>query len=156
MALVLFKVTLLFALALGCVWSMRRASSATRHLVCACAVAGVLLLPLSLLAPASAAPIRLSAITLLGASGARSGAASMPISKVLIGVWMAGMAILLMRLAIGYGRLAAVLRTATPADGFVFSDVTVPLVAGLFQAGDPDAAFGGNLAVVATRRRSAA
>jgi TonB family protein len=57
----------------------------------------------------------------------------MPISKMLIGMWIAGMAILPMRLGVGYWRLAAVLRTATPADGFVFSDVTVPLVAGLFR-----------------------
>jgi len=75
----------------------------------------------------------MSAITFLAASGAGSGGTSLPISKVLIGVWMAGMAMLLMRLVVGYGRLAAVLRTATPADGFVFSDVTVPLVAGLFR-----------------------
>lgn len=133
MALVLFKATLLFALALGCLALMRRASSATRHLVCACAMTGALLLPLTLLAPANVAPLRLSTITFLATSGAASGGASWPIARILIGVWIAGMALLLLRLGVGYWRLAAVLRTATPADGYVFSDVAVPMVAGLLR-----------------------
>jgi TonB family protein len=37
-----------------------------------------------------------------------------------------------LRLGIGYRRLAIILRTATPADGYVISDVPVPMVAGLF------------------------
>src|ERR1017187_4738832 len=44
MALVLFKATLLFMLALGCLPFLRRASSVTRHLICACAMAGAQLL----------------------------------------------------------------------------------------------------------------
>jgi TonB family protein len=43
------------------------------------------------------------------------------------------MAVLLLRLGIGYWRLATVLRTATPAEGFVLSDVAVPMVAGLLR-----------------------
>ena len=66
MALVLFKSTLLFAVALACMPLMRRASSVTRHLVCACAMAAALLLPLTMLAPPEATPIRLSTITFLG------------------------------------------------------------------------------------------
>jgi TonB family protein len=133
MALVLFKSTLLFALALGCLRFMRRASSVARHLICACAIAGALFLPLTMLGPPDAAPIRLSPITFIATAGAASGGAGWHISRVLISLWIAGTAILLLRLALGYWRLAVILRTATPADGFVFSDVSVPLVAGLLQ-----------------------
>jgi TonB family protein len=75
----------------------------------------------------------LSTITFLATSGAASSGASWPISKILVSVWIAGMAALLLRLGIGYWRLAKILRTATPADGFVFSDVAVPMVAGLLR-----------------------
>jgi TonB family protein len=135
MTLVLLKATLLFALALGCLRLMRRASSVSRHLVCACAMAGALLLPLTMLAPPEAAPIRLAPITFLATAGAASGGAAWPVSKVLLLLWIGGTAILLLRLAIGYWRLSSVLRTATGTGnaGFAFSDVPVPMVAGLLR-----------------------
>ena len=137
MALVLFKSTLLFAVALACMPLMRRASSVTRHLVCACAMAAALLLPLTMLAPPEAAPIRLSTITFLGTSSeaavAPAGLLMNSLSKLLLIVWLGGVSLLLLRLGVGYWRLAAVRRTATPGDGFVLSDVSVPMVAGLLR-----------------------
>ena len=133
MALVLLKSTLLFALALTCLPLMRRASSVTRHLVCACAMAGALLLPLTLLAPPQAAPIHLSTITFLATSSAVAAAPVLSFSKLLFIVWLGGVSLLLLRLGVGYWRLATVLRTATPGDGFVLSDVSVPMVAGLVR-----------------------
>ncbi len=133
MALVLFKSTLLFAVALACLPLMRRASSVTRHLVCACAMAAALLLPLTLLAPPEAAPIRLSTITFLATSSAVAAAPVLSLSKLLLVVWLCGVVLLLLRLGIGYWRVAAILRTATPGDGFVLSDVSVPMVAGLLR-----------------------
>ncbi len=131
--MVLLKATLLFALVLACLPLLRGVSSVVRHLICACAMAGALLLPLTMLAPPQAAPIRLSTITFLATSAAVPIAPVFPISRILIGVWIAGMAILLLRLVIGYWRLAFVLRTATPNDGYLLSDVSVPMVAGLLQ-----------------------
>ena len=135
MALVLFKSTLLFAIALACLPFMRRASAVTRHLVCACAMAGALLLPLTMLAPPQAAPIRLSTITFLATSSAVAPAGLFPMSlwKLLFMVWLGGVSLLLLRLVVGYWRLAAVLRTASPGDGFLLSDVSVPMVAGLLR-----------------------
>src|SRR5262249_37970725 len=49
------------------------------------------------------------------------------------GLWLAGAALFLLRLAIGHLQLVKVLRRATPGDGFPYSDVSVPMVAGLFR-----------------------
>jgi len=133
MALVLFKSTLLFIVALACLPLMRRVSSVIRHLVCACAMCGALLLPLTMLAPPQAAPIRLSTITFLATSSAVAPSAAWPVSQILMVLWIAGAALLILRLAIGYWRLAHVLRTATPSDGYLLSDVSVPMVAGLLR-----------------------
>jgi TonB family protein len=100
-------------------------------------MAGALLLPLTMLAPPGAAPIRLSAVTFLATAGVVSGGAAWPVSRLLLSLWLGGTAILLLRLTLGYWRLARVLRSATPAgtegNGFVFADVSVPLVAGLLR-----------------------
>src|ERR1700733_4321551 len=111
MALVLFKSTLLFIIALACLPLMRRVSSVIRHLVCACAMCGALLLPLTLLAPPQAAPIRLSTITFLATSSAAPVSTAWPASRLLMMVWIAGAAFLILRLGIGYWRLAHVLRS---------------------------------------------
>src|SRR5580658_3211034 len=111
--LVVLKATLLFVVALACLPLMRRASSVIRHLICACAMAGALLLPLTMLAPPQAAPIRLSTITFLATSAAaptHSNASTWPVLQFLLCIWIAGIAILLLRLAIGYWRVAHVLR----------------------------------------------
>jgi hypothetical protein len=100
MAPFLLKVTLLFALALGCLPLMRRASAVARHLICACAMAGALLLPLTMLA-----------------------APAWQVSRVLLSLWISGIAIFLLHLASGYWRLANVLRIAAPASGLVYADV---------------------------------
>jgi TonB family protein len=133
MAIVLFKTTLLFVLALGCLPFLRRASSVIRHLICACAMAGALLLPLTMLAPPQAAPIRLAPVTLLATSTAVPGGTAWPVSGLLVALWLAVMAVFLLRLAIGYRRIAMILRKATPAEGYVLSDVAVPMVAGLVR-----------------------
>jgi TonB family protein len=133
MAIVLFKTTLLFVLALGCLPFLRRASSVMRHLICACAMAGALLLPLTMLAPPQAAPLQLAPITFLATSTAVSSGTAWTVSRLLLALWLTGMAVLLLRLVIGYRRIAMVLRTATPTDGYVLSDVAVPMVVGLLR-----------------------
>ena len=133
MSLVLFKSTLLFSFALACLPFMRRKSSATRHLVCACAMVGALLLPLTLLAPPQVTPIHLTTITFLATSSAAAITPALSFSKLLLILWIAGVSLLLLRLAVGYWRLATILQTATPGDGFFFSDVSVPMVAGLIR-----------------------
>lgn len=133
MLLVLLKATLLFSLALGCLPLIRRASAMARHLICACAMAGALLLPLTMLVPPGTAPIRVSAITFFATSGATLAAPAWTLSKILLSLWAAGVVFFLLRLAIGHWRLAIILRTATPADGFFISDVPTPIVAGLLR-----------------------
>ncbi len=137
MALLLFKATLFFAIVFAVLPFLRRSSSVTRHLICACSMAGALLLPLTLLAPVHAAPIRLSSITFLTTATAESGSAAWSLVKTLAGLWIAGTLLFLLRLAVGYWRLSRVLRAATPSDedgaSVVLGDVSVPMVAGLLR-----------------------
>ena len=94
---------------------------------------GALLLPLTLLAPPQATPIRLAPVTFLATSVAAPSHSVLPWVKVLSVLWLMGSSVLLLRLAVGYLRVALVLRSAIPSDGFSISDVSVPMVVGLFH-----------------------
>jgi TonB family protein len=133
MILLLLKVTLLIALTLALTATLRRSSAALRHLLCAAGLAGSLLLLLTLLAPTRAAVFHIAAIAV--PTTARLTPAARSLALPLAWLWFAGAAVLLMRLAIGLRRLAAVLRTATPTQlpGIVYADVCVPVVAGLMR-----------------------
>lgn len=131
MTSLLCKATLLLALALACLVFMRRSSAAARHLTCACAMAGVLLLLLTASIPSPDGPIRLSSVTFLTTSGPSLQGASGHSSTVFLKIWIVGSLIMLFRLAVGYWRLTAILREAAPAGNFFLSDVSVPIVTGL-------------------------
>jgi TonB family protein len=134
MIVLLLKVTLLLALALAAVGVMRRSSAAMRHLVCACGLAGALLLTLSLAAPENAAVFRISAIALPGAARATAGtpAATQTLWRALPWLWLTGTVLLLARLAVGHLRALRFLRTAGPHQ-VAFADVSVPIVIGLWR-----------------------
>lgn len=87
------------ALALGCAaaWLCRRRPAAVRHLVWLFTLVALLLLPLGLLIPESAAP-RLSMIA-VGATGAGKGQAAPSALNLPALLWAAGSALLLLRLA---------------------------------------------------------
>jgi TonB family protein len=141
MTVLLLKVTLLFAVALAVQPLLRRSSAAIRHLVCACALAGALILPLTLLTPPKASAFRIDASTVAATSRSMPRtAAGWPISEVLMTIWAIGAAMLILRIAIGYWTLARLLRTATPFDinatramPVFFADISVPVVSGFFR-----------------------
>ena len=133
MSILFIKITLLLALALACVSLARRSSAAMRHLICACALGGALLLPFTLLAPPEAAPIRVSAITIFTASSTATTSSAWPVSSLLAGIWVVGTALLLLRLAIGYAQVARIVRRAVPWGTYLLADVSVPVVTGLIR-----------------------
>jgi TonB family protein len=143
MIVLLLKVTLLFAVALAVQPRLRRSSAAIRHLVCACALAGALILPLTLLAPPRANAFRIDASTVAAASRSMPHtAAGWPLSEVLATIWAIGAAMLVLRIAVGDWTLARLLRTATPLDitlddtraaPMFFADISVPVVSGFFR-----------------------
>jgi TonB family protein len=131
MIALLLKVTLLMSLAMPATALMRRATAATRHLICALALAGALLLPLTLLYVPHAIAVQLPVVFRVGASAPASGSgwSTMPL-------WALGTVLLLARLAIGYRRVVRLRRGADPtlesAPVFV-ADVSVPMVCGLLR-----------------------
>ena len=133
MILLLLKVTLLFALTLALTATLRRSSAALRHLLCAAGLAGSLLLAVTLLAPTQTAVFHINAVA--AATTARLTPAARSMVLPFAWLWFAGACVLLARLAIGYRRLAAVLRASTPSQvpGIVYADVCVPVVAGLLR-----------------------
>jgi len=143
MTILLLKVTLLFAAGLAVQPLLRHSSAAVRHLVCACALAGALILPLTLLAPPSAGAFRIDASTVPAASRSMPHtAAGWPISEMLTTIWTIGAATLILRIGIGYWTLARLLRAATPLDiisgdtraaQVFFADIAVPVVSGFLR-----------------------
>lgn len=131
MILLLLKVTLLFAITLATTATMRRSSAALRHLVCVCGLAGALLLLFTLVTPSRVAVIHADAFGVPATTRAVQ-AASRRALPVLPWIWLAGAAILLGRMAIGYGRVKMFLRKSGSA-GIVFAEVSVPVVTGLFR-----------------------
>lgn len=136
MLLILAKITLLFAAALALLYFLKRATAAMRHLLCVCALAGSLLIPLTSLIPApvsTAFAIRLPAIDATSHSVAR--AAHWPPSALILIVWALGGIALLIRLTIGHLQMARLVRSATAvhSDSLYMADVSVPVVCGLLR-----------------------
>jgi TonB family protein len=136
MMVLLLKVTLLAATALAIQPLMRRSSAAVRHLVCALALAGVILLPFTLLAPASAGAFRIDVTTTALRVAGVSRRSALP--NLLFWIWAAGAALLLARLASGYHVVAGILRGATilpcgRSAPVYLADVSVPVVSGLLR-----------------------
>jgi TonB family protein len=134
MLILLLKVTLLLAIPLAVLPLMGRTSSALRHLVCAIALAGTLLLPLSLAIGshgiAVPIPVIFRASVLAGATARATGGGA---TLTLFALWGAGLVVLLTRIAVGYWQVSRVVRDAIPGDGYSTADVCVPLVAGLLR-----------------------
>jgi TonB family protein len=136
MPVLLTKVTLLFIAALIALLAAKRSTAATRHVLCVCALAGSLILPVTSLLPVRVIAIRLPAIDTVASAQAVARAESWSSSTVLFAVWAFGCFVLILRLAIGHWRVARLVRSATPikANELYTADVSVPIVCGLFRA----------------------
>ena len=140
MIVLLLKVTALLAIAFASLPLLRSASAAMRHTVCACALAGTLLLPFSLFAPPSAGifNIQTDAVRVISSAAISQPAHWPPLPNVFAILWAAGTAIFLVRIAIGYLTLGRLLRNAVPLEVVsrvpaFFADISVPVVCGIFQ-----------------------
>jgi TonB family protein len=129
------KVTLLFVAALIALFAAKRATAAMRHLLCVCALAGSLILPLTALLPARVIAIRLPVINTVAASQTVARAESWSPSGVLLGLWAFGCLVLIFRLAVGHWRVARLVSAATPieANALYMAEVGVPIVCGLLR-----------------------
>src|SRR5947209_10036020 len=116
MLVLLIQVTLLFLAGLAAVLATKRSTAAMRHLICACALAGSLLLPFTALLPSRAVPMRLQAIDATTVTHAAARLANWPGSSILLALWISGSALLLLRVAIGYLRIHRLIRTSTPIE----------------------------------------
>lgn len=138
MPLILLKVTLFFAAALGLLCFSKRATAAMHHLFCACALAGSLLIPFTALIPSrvsAAFAIRLPAIDATATGHAVARAAGWSPSTLILSVWVIGAIALLIRLVIGHVQIARLIRSAdavTPNSLYI-ADVSVPVVCGLLR-----------------------
>jgi TonB family protein len=135
MPVLLTKVTLVFLAALVTLLAAKRSTAAMRHLLCVCALAGSLILPIAMLAPARVVAIRLPAIDAVASSQAVALAESWSSSTVIFAFWAFGCGVLLLRLAIGHWRVARLVRSATliEPDQVFLADVSVPIVCGLLM-----------------------
>src|SRR6185312_15867862 len=137
MPLLLVKVTLLFLGATAAVAALRKSTAALRHLACACALAGSLLLPVTLLFPGRmiAIPLPMTIRSVATATKASSHADSWTWTAILLTLWAAGCGLLLLRLVIGHLRAMRAVNSATPCsmEGVYFADIDVPIVCGLMK-----------------------
>ncbi len=138
MLLTLAKATLFFTAALILLHFSKRVTAAMRHLLCVCALAGSLLIPLGALVPSGAAAafaIRLPAIDASPVAHAVSRAATWTPSTLILSIWLLGSLLLIVRIAIGHWRMNRFVRNAAPAGihGVSLADVSVPVVFGLFR-----------------------
>ena len=139
MIVLLIKITLLFAMALAAQPLLRRSTAALRHLVCASALAGALLLPLTLLSPSQAGLVHLGALSVAADSqAALQTTAHWPLLRLIEILWATGSVWLLLRIALGYFTLARLLRKATRLEDSrsvpaFFADISVPVVSGLLR-----------------------
>ena len=136
MMVLLLKVTLLLALVLAIQPLLRRPSAAMRHLVCACALAGAILLLLTLFAPAEVGAFRINSASVLAASRVATPGIRWHVSEILALVWAVGSGLLLLRIAIGHLTLSRLLRDAIPVDTtsavpVYFANISVPVGADL-------------------------
>lgn len=135
MPVLLTRVTLLFIATLLALVASKRATAAMRHLLCVCALAGSLLLPLTALFPTRLIAIRLPVIGHAAASRAVTQAAGWSPSAVIFAVWAFGGCVLILRLVIGHWRIAQLIRSATriPPNETYIADVGVPVACGLLR-----------------------
>jgi TonB family protein len=136
MIVLLLKVTLLWALALAIQPLLRRSSAAMRHLVHACALAGALLLPLTLFAPPEVGAFRINGASVLATSRVAMQGTHWHVSEILAAAWAVGSALLLLRIVAGHLTLSRLLREATPLTNtsgvpVYLANISVPMVAGL-------------------------
>ena len=135
MIAVLVKVTLIWALALVVVWSLRRGSAAMRHLVCAAAVLAAAVMPLVLLVPVQLEVVRVPLVISVAAAGRASGS-SWRWGPVLLSLWSLGALLVLTRVAVGFWRVRRVRYRASQigTQGVVpvfEAGVAVPVAVGL-------------------------
>ena len=136
MIVLFLKVTLLLAVALLAQPLLSRSSAALRHRVCMFALAGGLLLPLTMLAPPEATAFRIDASEVFSSPLAATDAVlNWSSSTVFVMVWALGSTVLLIRIATGHWALWRLLRKATPLHTTVgvpvfVADVSVPVVSG--------------------------
>jgi TonB family protein len=135
MTMLLAKVTALFIVALVTLPIGKRSTAAMRHLLCVCALAGSLVLPLATLIPARVIAIRLPVMAVISSSQAVARAASWSPSRVILALWALGCISLILRLMIGHRRIARLVRSATPigADSLFLADVSVPIACRLLR-----------------------
>lgn len=143
LAVLLLKVTFVYTLGIAGLLLARAATPSMRHLICLVAVSGSLFLPLLALAPSSPAAFRIVPIDFTTASNRAVSNPDWigPALGVAIAVWLSGAAVVLFRLALGYWRISRIRRNGqvlnfpeVPVPFPLFaSDVTVPMVAGLFR-----------------------
>jgi TonB family protein len=134
----LVKLTLVLGLALACLPLLRRKSAAIRHLLCACGLIGVLLLPLALIAPAPVSVLRIPATVIVATAKTTQAGTHWRFAKPLEILWAAGAVLFALRIATGYWRLAWLRKRALPIDVIdtvpvLAADVSTPLVFGLFH-----------------------
>jgi TonB family protein len=135
MPMLITKVTLLFFTALISLIAVKRSTAAMRHLVCVCALAGSLILPVTALLPARVIAIRLPVIYTVAASQAVTRAESWSPSGVILGLWAFGSIVLILRLVVGHWRISRLVRAATPIEpnALYLAEVGVPIVCGLLR-----------------------
>jgi TonB family protein len=141
LAVLLLKVSALFALVLLCLPLMRRSLFATtaaiRHLVCAVALMGALAFLLTLAFEPKAIPVKVpvvffSTVTTVAKADHRG----FPTINTLLALWALGAGMLLLRLVLGYRRISLVVRRAERTEDHApifLADVSVPLICGLFR-----------------------
>ncbi len=136
---VILKITAVLAAAQVCLTTMRRATAAMRHIVCAASLAGCLLVPVLPYVPgvalaSVAVPIPAMAQFSINVSASQSRV--FPVAAPFVALWITGAVFLLARTWFGYRELHRKLRGAgsSGAAGRVpvlIADVGVPFVSGL-------------------------
>jgi TonB family protein len=143
-ALVVIKSSVVLIAACGLLPLLRTSPAATRHLVCAWALAGAIVIPFVSLVPAA----YIAPFIIRVASGPRL-VSSLPSPAPLFGfrgvalsLWIAGSIVLLLRVAVGYALLGRVRKRSSRFNGgrlfpelnnVVIADVSSPLSFGLIR-----------------------
>jgi TonB family protein len=137
--LLILKVTLWFTGALLALPMLRRATASLRHLLCASALAGSLLLPWTVFIQPRVTAFRVPLIVSFTSTttGVSRVSAVSPFAAIFI-LWMIGVVLLLLRIAIGWRRMNRALdRAVRLSDGssvpVYAADVPVPLITGLVR-----------------------
>jgi len=113
LVLMMVKATLLLAATVLCLRLMSRSSASNRHMICLVSLAGLLLLPLLMIAvPSWNVESRLPAVAFVVSSAAQvrttgSWSSAMTGDRILLFVWLSGAAFLLLRSVLGWGLMQA-------------------------------------------------